>query len=99
VPDGSAVAIDSVAAVAASVDHDTIDVTYGRLGSWVVDHTLAVAGPVREVYLVGPRDTLDPGQWRTEIGWPVFQVAAVNDRASITTGAINQDDREGTETS
>jgi DNA-binding transcriptional MerR regulator len=88
-----------VAAVAASVDHDTIDVTYGRLGSWVVDHTLAVAGPVREVYLVGPRDTLDPGQWRTEIGWPVFQVAAVNDRASIATGAINQDDREGTETS
>jgi DNA-binding transcriptional MerR regulator len=74
-------------------DHDTIDVTYGRLGSWVVDHTLAVAGPVREVYLVGPRDTPDPGRWRTEIGWPVFQVAAV------TTASIDQDDREGTETS
>jgi DNA-binding transcriptional MerR regulator len=55
--------------------HDDIDVTYGELGSWVVEHLLAVAGPVRETYLVGPRDTADPGEWRTEIGWPVFQVA------------------------
>ncbi|MBB3083946.1 MerR family transcriptional regulator [Geodermatophilus sabuli] len=56
-------------------EHDTIDVTYGRLGSWVVRSALAVAGPVRETYLVGPRDTPDPARWRTEIGWPVFRVA------------------------
>ncbi|WP_345771153.1 MerR family transcriptional regulator [Geodermatophilus normandii] len=55
--------------------HDDIDVTYGELGAWVVGHLLAVAGPVRETYLVGPRDTADPAAWRTEIGWPVFQVA------------------------
>jgi DNA-binding transcriptional MerR regulator len=55
-------------------DHDDIDVTYGELGSWVVGHALAVAGPVRETYLVGPRDTPDPAAWRTEIGWPVFRV-------------------------
>ena len=55
--------------------HDDIDVTYGELGAWVVEHLLAVAGPVRETYLVGPRDTDDPAAWRTEIGWPVFQVA------------------------
>jgi DNA-binding transcriptional MerR regulator len=54
--------------------HDDIDVTYGELGSWVVEHALAVAGPVRETYLVGPRDTPDPAAWRTEIGWPVFRV-------------------------
>lgn len=54
--------------------HDDIDVTYGRLGAWVVANTLAVAGPVRETYLVGPRDTPDPAAWRTEIGWPVFRV-------------------------
>jgi DNA-binding transcriptional MerR regulator len=54
--------------------HDDIDVTYGELGAWVVEHLLAVAGPVRETYLVGPRDTDDPAAWRTEIGWPVFQV-------------------------
>ncbi len=55
-------------------DHDSIDVTYGELGGWVVEHALAVAGPVRETYLVGPRDTPDPASWRTEIGWPVFRL-------------------------
>jgi len=56
-------------------DHDDIDVTYGELGSWVVTNALAVAGPVRETYLVAPRDTADPLAWRTEIGWPVFRLA------------------------
>jgi hypothetical protein len=55
-------------------DHDTIDVTYGELGRWVIDHALAVAGPVRERYLRGPRDTNDATSWRTEIGWPVFRI-------------------------
>ena len=64
-------------AVAAHVGpHDDIDVTYGEVGAWVVANALAVAGPVRETYLVGPRDTDDPAAWRTEIGWPVFHVAA-----------------------
>jgi DNA-binding transcriptional MerR regulator len=54
--------------------HDDADVTYGELGAWVVASALAVAGPVRETYLVGPRDTDEPGAWRTEIGWPVFRV-------------------------
>ena len=57
-------------------DHDDIEVTYGELGSWVVANTLAVAGPVRETYLVGPRETADASAWRTEIGWPVFRVSA-----------------------
>ncbi len=57
-------------------DHDTIDVTYGELGRWVVDHALAVAGPVRERYLRGPRDTDDAASWRTEIGWPVFRITS-----------------------
>jgi DNA-binding transcriptional MerR regulator len=56
-------------------EHDDIDVTYGQLGTWVVSNALAVDGPVRETYLVGPRDTLDPAAWRTEIGWPVFRMA------------------------
>lgn len=55
--------------------HDDIDVTYGRLGAWVVAHALAVDGPVHETYRVGPRDTGDPRSWRTEIGWPVFRLA------------------------
>lgn len=56
--------------------HDDIDVTYGRLGAWVVSHALGVDGPICETYLVGPRDTGDSGRWRTEIGWPVFRLAA-----------------------
>lgn len=55
-------------------EHHDIDVTYGQLGTWVVEHALAVAGPVRETYLVGPRDIGEPTAWRTEIGWPVFRV-------------------------
>lgn len=57
-------------------DHDDIDVTYGSLGAYVTDHQLVVAGPVREVYVVGPRDAAAPELWRTEIGWPVFRLAA-----------------------
>jgi DNA-binding transcriptional MerR regulator len=56
--------------------HDDIDVTYGRLGAWVVEHALAVDVPIHETYLVGPRETDEPSEWRTEIGWPIFRVAA-----------------------
>lgn len=56
--------------------HDDIEVTYGEVGAWVVANALAVDGPVRETYLVGPRDTADPSAWRTEIGWPVFRVGS-----------------------
>jgi DNA-binding transcriptional MerR regulator len=53
--------------------HDDIDVTYGQLGAWVAGQALALAGPVHENYLVGPRDTADASAWETEIGWPVFR--------------------------
>jgi DNA-binding transcriptional MerR regulator len=56
--------------------HDDIDVSYGQLGTYVTEHALAVAGPVRETYLTGPRDTGDSAAWRTEIGWPVFRTSA-----------------------
>ena len=57
-------------------EHDDIDVTYGEPRARVVANALVVAGPVRETYLVGPRDTAAPAAWRTEIGWPVFRVGA-----------------------
>ena len=53
--------------------HDDIDVTYGALGTYVKQQGLEVAGPVREIYHLGPRDTTDSSRWRTEIGWPTFQ--------------------------
>lgn len=58
-------------------EHHDIDVTYGRLGTWVVDNSLAWGDTVRETYLVGPHDTDDPSAWRTEIGWPVFRLGNV----------------------
>jgi DNA-binding transcriptional MerR regulator len=54
--------------------HDDIDVTYGRLGRWVVEHALAVNGPIHETYVVGPRDDPASQAWRTEIGWPIFRL-------------------------
>jgi effector-binding domain-containing protein len=56
-------------------DHSDIDVTYGQLGSYVTDHALAVSGPVREAYLISPRDTATAPTWRTEIGWPIFRLS------------------------
>jgi DNA-binding transcriptional MerR regulator len=67
-------AVELAVAVHCGPHHD-IDVTYGRLGAWVVEHALAVDGPVYETYLVGPRDCDQPDRWRTEIGWPIFRLA------------------------
>ena len=55
--------------------HSDLDISYGQLGAYVTDHALAVAGPVREAYLVWSRDTADPDSWRTEIGRPIFRVS------------------------
>jgi DNA-binding transcriptional MerR regulator len=57
--------------------YSELDISYGQLGAYVTDHALAVAGPVREAYLVGSRDTADPDSWRTEIGWPIFRVSPI----------------------
>ena len=52
--------------------HADMDRSYGALASYVTQHALAVDGPIREYYLTGRRDTADPAEWRTEIGWPIF---------------------------
>ena len=52
---------------------EDLDLTYGRLGRYVLDAGLVVAGPVRETYLVSPADTRDAAALRTEIGWPVSE--------------------------
>ncbi|MYS18952.1 DNA-binding transcriptional regulator, MerR family [Streptomyces sp. DvalAA-14] len=50
--------------------------TYAELGTFVAERLIAVDGPVREHYLVGPGDTADHSRWRTEICWPVLRTAA-----------------------
>jgi hypothetical protein len=39
----------------------------------VTQHALAVDGPIREYYLVGPAETRNESLWRTEVGWPIFE--------------------------
>jgi effector-binding domain-containing protein len=56
--------------------YDDIDVSYGALGTYVAENAVTVAGPVHEIYLVGPRDADDRTAWLTEIGWPVFRTTA-----------------------
>jgi len=46
---------------------------FGALGTVVADRAIGVQGPIRENYLVGPLDTSDETQHRTEICWPIFQ--------------------------
>ncbi len=53
--------------------HNDIDRAYGALATYVAQHALAVDGPIREYYLVGQHETGDGTQWRTEVGWPIFQ--------------------------
>lgn len=53
--------------------HADIDRAYGALATYVTEHALAVAGPIREYYLVDRFSTADPTEWRTKIGWPIFQ--------------------------
>ena len=53
-----------------------VDLTYGELGAHVMRHEISVEGPLREHYLIGFLDTDDPGQWETEIGWPIFRSAS-----------------------
>jgi DNA-binding transcriptional MerR regulator/effector-binding domain-containing protein len=52
--------------------HADVDLAYGSLATYVTDHALGVEGPIREYYLIGPHETPDDTQWRTEIGWPIF---------------------------
>ncbi|MEV0564808.1 MerR family transcriptional regulator [Dactylosporangium sp. NPDC050588] len=47
------------------------DITYGRLGLHVASHDTALPDPIVEVYLVGPDETTDPAEFRTEICWPI----------------------------
>jgi len=55
------------------------DRSYGALGAYVTQHALAVDGPIREYYLIGPAETRDESLWRTEVGWPIFETRPQRD--------------------
>ena len=58
-----------------------LDRAYGALATYVAHHALAVDGPIREYYLVGQHEPPTSTQWRTEIGWPIFQTGRNADPA------------------
>ena len=47
------------------------DRTYAALGTHVAEHETTAPGPIREVYLIGPDHTDEPGDFRTEVCWPI----------------------------
>jgi effector-binding domain-containing protein len=79
-PDGRVISTLIPAAELAVIEHRgppaDVDRANGILAAYVARHALAVAGPIREYYLVGQHDTPDTAQWRTEIGWPIFQTSS-----------------------
>jgi DNA-binding transcriptional MerR regulator len=56
-----------------------LDRAYGSLATHVAEHAIGVEGPIREYYVIGPHETTDDSQWRTEIGWPIFHTGQTND--------------------
>lgn len=49
------------------------DRTYAPLGAHVVEHAIAVSGPIRESYIITDDDAGEENQLMTEIGWPIFR--------------------------
>jgi DNA-binding transcriptional MerR regulator len=62
--------------------HNDVDLAYGSLAAYVSDHALGVEGPIREYYVIGPHETTDEEQWRTEIGWPIFHTGPTSNGAT-----------------
>jgi DNA-binding transcriptional MerR regulator len=62
--------------LAIAVHHGALreaDRTYAPLGAHVVEHAIAVSGPIRESYIITDDDSGDESQLMTEIGWPIFR--------------------------
>ena len=51
--------------------YETLEESYRILGMWVADHGDSADLPVREIYVVGEAEARAPGEYRTEICWPI----------------------------
>ncbi|MDV3220528.1 MerR family transcriptional regulator [Intrasporangium sp.] len=65
----------TVAALTHRGGYDSIGERYEALGAWVAHHARPTGAPVREIYAVGPTETADPADYRTDICWPVELVS------------------------
>lgn len=53
--------------------YDGVGDVMAELGAWIAAHGLRVAGPMRNVYEVGPASTPDPSAWVTRVCVPVAE--------------------------
>jgi DNA-binding transcriptional MerR regulator len=63
----------TVAVLVHAGDYDLMPDTYRTLGAWIARHAQPTGERIREWYIVGPDQTGDPAQYRTEISWPIQQ--------------------------
>ena len=61
----------TVALLVHAGDYDSMGDTYRTLGAWIGRHAEPSGERIREWYVVGPADTPNPAQYRTEIAWPI----------------------------
>lgn len=75
-PDGGQVIADTLpGGAAASTVHtgpyETLPDAYAAIQQWMEQHGHSPAGAPWEVYLTDPAENPDPGQWKTEVFWPL----------------------------
>ena len=51
--------------------YDQLGNAYSALAAWIQQHGHDMAGPPRELYLVGPGQAATPADLRTEVVWPI----------------------------
>jgi effector-binding domain-containing protein len=56
--------------------YDQIGPAHLAITDWLEEHDLQPIGPIRERYLVGPGDVIDPRAYRTEVEVPFLPVPA-----------------------
>ena len=64
-----------VAGTLHSGPYEELGRTYEALSAWIRDNGHNVSGPVRERYLTGIDDGVDPTNFRTEIEMPIEEAA------------------------
>ncbi|MGF6883233.1 DNA-binding transcriptional MerR regulator [Nocardia sp. GAS34] len=52
---------------------DTIDLTYGDLGTYAARHEIGIEGALREYYLRNPLEVSREEDLVIEVGWPIFR--------------------------
>ncbi|WP_448062188.1 MerR family transcriptional regulator [Cellulomonas hominis] len=51
--------------------YDGVSAVSGALGTWVAENGAVIAGPMLNIYVVGPTQSHDPADWVTEVCVPI----------------------------